>query len=146
MRVWLQSRKKPVNMQTINVPQGENRPSVTVLKASIWWMCHLSLRGRHLACPWSPAYVMLREGWDRGFPGEVSTLILPQGKRLNSVIFRCSDYLPLAANFYITWFLPSPSQNSSSTVTWDAASQAWSPKNSHQIKYNSISIFFNFCF
>ena len=89
IRVWLQSRKKPVNMQTINVPQGENRPSVTVLEASIWWMCHLSLCGRHLACPWSPAYVMLREGWDHGFPGEVSTLILPQGQHLNSLIQGC---------------------------------------------------------
>lgn len=36
-----------------------------------------------------PAYVMLREGWDCGFPGEVSTLILPLGQCLNSLIQDC---------------------------------------------------------
>ena len=78
MRVWLQSRKKPVNRQTTDVPQGENRPSVTSPKG-------LPVMD---VSP-EPAYVMLREGWDRGFPGEVSTLILPQGQCSNSLIQDC---------------------------------------------------------
>ena len=47
----------------------------------------------------------------------------------------CSDYLPpFVANFSITWLLPSPPQSTALRATWDAASWAWSPKNSHWIK------------
>ena len=53
--------------------------------------------------------------------------------------FWCSDYLPFAANFYITSFSWSPPPRSSSLrIAWDAVSQTWSPKNSQQIKCNSV--------
>ena len=64
----------------------------------------------------------------------------------------CSDYLPVIASFCITHPTPTsspapaPLQNSSLGVTWDAVSQAWSPKISHQIKYNSQLLGFGYFF
>ena len=49
----------------------------------------------------------------------------------------CSDYLPFVAKFLYVLAPPSPPARSSSLrVTWDAASRAWSPKNSHRKKHN----------
>ena len=60
--------------------------------------------------------------------------------KIHKKYFWCSDYLPFVANFSITRFLPLTPQSSSVRVTrvsWDAVSQAWNSKNSHQIKQNS---------
>ena len=47
----------------------------------------------------------------------------------------CWNYLPLfVAYFYITGLHAPPPQSCFLRATWDAASWAWSPKNSHWIK------------
>ena len=52
---------------------------------------------------------------------------------INSHLWR-SAYLPVVANFCINWLLPPVPWSSSLGATWDAASPACSPKNSHWIK------------
>ena len=54
-----------------------------------------------------------------------------------TIIFWCSDYLPFLGKLLYTLALSSSLQSSSLRVTWDAISQAWSPKNSRWVKHNS---------
>ena len=62
--------------------------------------------------------------WDIWFPFINNNLLM---FRLPSLSWK---------NFYITWILPSFPQNSSPSVTWDAVSRAWNPKNSLQVKHS----------
>ena len=56
---------------------------------------------------------------------------------INNNLLIFSTTYSLLQNSYITWFPPSPPRSSFLRVTWDAASWAWNPKNSRQIKHNS---------
>ena len=55
-----------------------------------------------------------------------------------TIILMFPTTCPVVQNFCIIWLFPLPPQSSSLRVSWDAASQDWSPKNSHQLKHNSI--------
>ena len=63
----------------------------------------------------------------------------------NDNLFMFPKTCPLLQNIYITWLQPHPvpsppvppPRSSSLGVPWDAASRAWSPKDSHRIKRNS---------
>ena len=55
----------------------------------------------------------------------------------NSDLLMFLSTSPLLQNSYVSWIVPSPPRSGSLGVTWGAASRAWSPKNSRQIKHHA---------